>query len=142
MFVMSSLRKCTVCGKEAHTEEDLELFRQSKQSKHGRENRCKECHSNNNKKYPPTKEQHKRWRVSSKYGISLEEYETIMQTATHCEICGSEDNLCYDHDHNTMKFRGVLCSSCNLGLGKLGDSLEGIESALKYLRKHYVSIDE
>ena len=40
-----------------------------------------------------------------------------------------------DHDHETGKFRGWLCTSCNLGLGKLGDSISSVKKALKYLEK-------
>tara|TARA_A200000159_G_C7239023_1_gene303691 strand:+ start:39 stop:185 length:147 start_codon:yes stop_codon:yes gene_type:complete len=42
-----------------------------------------------------------------------------------------------DHDHNTLKFRGWICDPCNMGIGKLGDDLEGIEKALAYLKGHY-----
>ncbi len=52
-----------------------------------------------------------------------------------CNICGKwcGDNLHVDHDHNTGTVRGLLCSDCNLGLGKLGDTLEGLQKALDYL---------
>ena len=43
-----------------------------------------------------------------------------------CDICGktevcntrpdsktNSNRLCMDHDHNTLKFRGFLCNSCN-----------------------------
>ena len=66
------------------------------------------------------------------YGITLEEYEIAMNTSTSCEICGSEDKLCYDHDHNTMEFRGILCMGCNSALGHLGDNREGLLKALSY----------
>ena len=36
-------RKCTDCGLEAHTEEDLNLFVTAKRYKHGHKNLCKEC---------------------------------------------------------------------------------------------------
>lgn len=36
-------RKCRVCGLEAHTKEELELFIKSKTSVFGRANTCKEC---------------------------------------------------------------------------------------------------
>ena len=39
-----------------------------------------------------------------------------------------------DHDHESGDFRGWLCTSCNTGLGKLGDSIAGLESALAYLK--------
>jgi hypothetical protein len=37
------LRKCTKCGKEAHTEEDLHLFTKDKNGKYGRTNLCSTC---------------------------------------------------------------------------------------------------
>ncbi len=57
-----------------------------------------------------------------------------------CEICGQTSNgrgkLHLDHDHVTGKFRGWLCHNCNTGLGKLGDSMRGLETALIYLRRN------
>jgi hypothetical protein len=38
-----------------------------------------------------------------------------------------------DHDHNTKKFRGWLCKPCNTGLGGIGDNLESIKRAERYL---------
>ena len=54
-----------------------------------------------------------------------------------CECCGKTDRkaLSLDHCHETGTFRGWLCSACNLGLGKLGDSLEALERAIAYLRR-------
>ena len=39
------LRKCRYCGLEAHTEEDLELFKKEKKKPHGRDTMCKSCDS-------------------------------------------------------------------------------------------------
>ena len=53
-----------------------------------------------------------------------------------CECCGmspKKKSLALDHDHKTGKFRGWLCSECNFGIGKLGDSLDGLERARLYL---------
>jgi Recombination endonuclease VII len=54
-----------------------------------------------------------------------------------CECCGlaptTKKRLALDHDHTTGKFRGWLCSECNFGIGKLGDSLDGLERARLYL---------
>jgi hypothetical protein len=58
---------------------------------------------------------------------------------TVCEICGNdyEENgnkkMVRDHCHKTNTPRGYLCNDCNTGLGILGDNLEGIEKAKKYL---------
>ena len=52
----------------------------------------------------------------------------------HCQCCSKlTDNLVVDHDHTTGKFRGWLCRSCNLGIGKLGDTVESVQNALNYL---------
>ena len=39
----------------------------------------------------------------------------------------------FDHDHTTDTFRGWLCKQCNVGIGQLGDDLEGVMRAVKYL---------
>lgn len=52
----------------------------------------------------------------------------------NCECCFcSPDKWHLDHDHVYHTFRGWLCETCNIGIGKLGDDLEGIIHALKYL---------
>ena len=55
-----------------------------------------------------------------------------------CDCCRtSERKLVIDHDHATGLFRGWVCEPCNLGIGRLGDNIEGVEKALAYLRRHY-----
>ena len=53
---------------------------------------------------------------------------------TVCECCGKDKKLVTDHNHITLKFRGWLCHSCNTGIGKLGDNLEGLMQAINYLK--------
>ena len=38
-----------------------------------------------------------------------------------------------DHDHLTNKLRGLLCLSCNTGLGRFGDNVAWLKNALGYL---------
>jgi hypothetical protein len=53
-----------------------------------------------------------------------------------CHCCGKKTkNLVVDHCHNTGDYRGWLCRNCNQGIGKLGDTIEGLEQALTYLRE-------
>ena len=53
----------------------------------------------------------------------------------NCDCCGTllTQTVCYDHDHETGRFRGWLCHNCNSGIGKLGDDLEGVLKAVTYL---------
>ena len=52
-----------------------------------------------------------------------------------CACCGKSvpDKMVLDHCHITLKFRGWLCINCNMGLGKLGDNIEGLMKAVRYL---------
>ena len=54
-----------------------------------------------------------------------------------CECCGKENRraLALDHCHESGRFRGWLCDKCNLGIGKLGDTVEALERALAYLKR-------
>lgn len=41
-----------------------------------------------------------------------------------------------DHNHETGKLRGLLCSDCNTGIGLLRENEEVLTAAIEYLRKH------
>tara|TARA_R100000781_G_scaffold1255_1_gene2034 strand:- start:1149 stop:1646 length:498 start_codon:yes stop_codon:yes gene_type:complete len=45
------------------------------------------------------------------------------------------DSVNFDHDPVTHKFRGWICKKCNTSIGGLGDSIQGLEQALKYLNE-------
>jgi Recombination endonuclease VII len=52
-----------------------------------------------------------------------------------CQNCGAEARLVLDHCHQTGEFRGWICDPCNVGIGQLGDDIEGLERALAYLKR-------
>lgn len=77
---------------------------------------------------------------ASRYGVSPEIYLQRMTQATVCAVCGgrfadtiSALSKVYDHDHNSMKFRGVIHRCCNAGLGIFADDPEMLRSAANYL---------
>ena len=55
-----------------------------------------------------------------------------------CDCCGtlSVEKLVFDHCHDRSEWRGWLCRSCNLGIGMLGDNIEGITRAVEYLNRY------
>lgn len=70
---------------------------------------------------------------------SLNQYNALLKNQNYsCGICHKHKStfnkeLAVDHCHTTGKVRGLLCDSCNKGLGLLGDSLQAVKSALNYL---------
>lgn len=76
------------------------------------------------------------------YGLTLKFYRQALKDQNgKCAICdaGEESTtkrrLSVDHDHETGKFRGLLCDRCNRGLGLLKDSEEVLNRAIAYLKK-------
>ncbi len=73
------------------------------------------------------------------YGITLNEYyNLIKQQGGGCYICGRKEEpdgrrLSIDHDHKTNEVRGILCYSCNKGLGLFYDNIHSLEKAVLYL---------
>ena len=62
-----------------------------------------------------------------------------------CECCGKPQAgraMSLDHCHETGEFRGWLCHKCNSGIGALGDDIDGVSLALKYLHRHHFEIKE
>lgn len=125
-------RKCIDCSCQS---ENLELFVSSNESKYGRRNLCWSCMVVRNEKNPRMKDWKTDHQTRKRYGIDAVTYKQRMLTSDKCEVCSATTELCYDHDHGTMMFRGILCRACNRSIGQLGDSVEGLEKALNYLRK-------
>lgn len=131
-------KSCTKCGKE----KGLHEFPKERRSSDGVTARCKSCTSQYQKDWANRKGGAMYYRTV-RYGMSPEEYgELLDEQLGCCACCGSSDpkrkgGFVIDHDHNTGQVRGLLCHSCNIGIGLLGDSVSGVINALRYLCKHY-----
>ena len=75
-------------------------------------------------------------RYKERYGITYTEYKAMSENQNHkCKICGIEDKkLAVDHNHQTLKIRGLLCNNCNFAIGLLKDNVETLKSAVNYLK--------
>lgn len=80
--------------------------------------------------------------LKRKYNLTQEDYERMCKDQNgQCLICNTDDfkgkgnKLYIDHCHKTGKIRGLLCSSCNVGLGNFKENIEALKNAIKYLLK-------
>ena len=73
------------------------------------------------------------------YGLTPEEYRTLLERqGGACAICGDDAprrTFHLDHDHETGRVRGILCNSCNRGIGLLKDDVAVLRSAVAYLER-------
>lgn len=62
----------------------------------------------------------------------------VLRAKGRCEICRRPRKLVVDHCHKTGKVRGMLCYTCNVYLGMMGDSVRRlkrfINGSISYLR--------
>jgi hypothetical protein len=53
-----------------------------------------------------------------------------------CDLCGCTcRKVVLDHCHESQAYRGEICQPCNIALGLLGDTEEGVLKAYRYLQK-------
>jgi hypothetical protein len=110
------MKKCSKCNQT----KPLSEFRQDKQGRNTNSSiyyrpECKECEKRLREQYNKAK-------------------KNASPQPLICECCGAKAKLVVDHCHKTGKFRGWLCQRCNQGIGKLGDDLNGVKKAYKYLK--------
>jgi hypothetical protein len=76
-------------------------------------------------------------RTLARHGITADAYRAMLtQQGGGCAICKKKKErrrLSIDHCHQTGQVRGILCDTCNRGIGLLGDSPELLQAALGYL---------
>lgn len=83
-----------------------------------------------------------------RFNMSLDEYNTLLVLQNGaCAICHHVPDigasryrkgkrLAVDHDHKTMKNRGLLCDKCNRGLGHFNDDPILLQKSIDYLNRY------
>ena len=135
--------ECKICAK-CGVSKTLDLFYKSKSGTFGKSGQCKDCTNKRHKEnYCPQKAFAKA--LKGKYNLTIDDYDQLLLDQNgSCAICnGSETGhlgrFVVDHDHLTGKVRGLLCWSCNVGIGHLKDNPKILVSAANYLNMngHY-----
>jgi hypothetical protein len=80
------------------------------------------------------------------YGITTEEYYAMLAAQNGvCALCGNPPReggkgaagkLHVDHDHETRRVRALLCTNCNLGLGKFREDARLMRAAADYVEMY------
>lgn len=76
------------------------------------------------------------------YGITEVDWDRMFaEQGGKCAICGGTDDgtkaarrLHVDHCHQTGEVRGLLCGSCNNGIGRFDHDVDLLQKAIDYLR--------
>jgi recombination endonuclease VII len=133
---------CTSCNEDKPVEE----FHLHKLGRNGRDSMCKDCkraiHQRRRQDQGYREKEH-RWTVARRFGLEPGQYDAMLIAQKNgCAICGgvngNSHHLHVDHDHATGFVRGLLCYTCNTGLGVFKDDPELLRAAIRYLeeRKH------
>jgi len=105
------------------------------------ENKEKKKLSNKKYKVKQDKETQKNRMLLSTYGITIIDYNFILEKQNNCcYICKKhkskfKKDLAVDHNHITGEIRGLLCFRCNFGLSYFSENLETLQNAVEYLSK-------
>lgn len=95
---------------------------------------------------PARKEWQRANLLKKKHRITAEQYASMLQEQNAvCAICKQPERskltqrLAVDHCHVHGHIRGLLCMSCNNGLGRFRDNPDVLEAAAAYIRKYQLS---
>lgn len=138
------MKRCTPCGED----KPIEDFPIDRGRATGRHPYCKPCKAQfmreanarwKERNPEAARRSEKRAHLKKKYGITLEAYEELLaEQEGRCAICQDTPDpmaLAVDHCHDSLEVRGLLCRSCNQGLGHFRDDPHLLESAAAYLRR-------
>ena len=151
LLLTLSSKECPCCGEVKPTTEFTRY--KNRYGKWGFVSYCKECKKKQIKKYrienpEKTKRLNRDNHLKKRYGLAPEDLERMLRDQDNkCCICGQEiflhgssvdkNKIAHvDHDHKTGKVRGLLCDSCNTGLGRFRDNPEYLLKAASYLKKN------
>jgi hypothetical protein len=131
---------CKTCKRDLPTTE----YHTHYSNKDGFRTSCKTCRTGQHKAYRAAKKAPAFQGIGHKYGITPAQYNALLLAQDgQCIICGESDphggrtfGFCVDHDHATGEIRGLLCNSCNSGLGMFRDNPRYLQRAIHYLQSY------
>ncbi|KKM14069.1 hypothetical protein LCGC14_1709810 [marine sediment metagenome] len=123
---LPGMKQCTHCKRTQRGTE----FTRDRGRPDGLTAWCRECRLEVKRRYNLRK------RTAAR-GITVEVYERMVEAQGGlCLICGKgghNGSLAIDHDHKTGEVRGLLCNSCNFGIGNFKDSPKLMAKGAEYL---------
>lgn len=132
----SPSRRCKGCEQDKANEE---FYR----TPSGYRRTCKKCVLERQSTYikqldPNEKQRRQRTQTLKKYGLSDTEFDRLLDDQQHrCKICLEQFTEMrdpkIDHCHTSGQVRGLLCVTCNAGLGSFKDDAEMLARAISYL---------
>jgi len=130
---------CTTCKVEKNINEFY--LRGGNYSPNSRKSKCKECDKKRvAETYWKDPSVYQNNHLKRNYGITLNEYNQMLVEQGHrCKTCGTTEpggkhgKFMVDHSHNTGEIRGLLCKSCNIALGEVGDNINTLQKMIEYL---------
>lgn len=137
--IFNGIRQCRVCRQKKSMEE----FYFTSSGKH-RARKCKKCvaartrewREENREKWAPTARKRHLWQNyrMTEVGFNM---VWVLQSGL-CAICKDaflegDAKIHVDHDHATGQVRGLLCPTCNRGLGQFRDDPSLMRSAAEYV---------
>jgi hypothetical protein len=158
------MRKCRVCHTELSDERFSTTKKADKSGvvREYLDTTCMACRRQNYLAKPGKREIHRKgtqnWYHANpdkaksqrlkRYGLDLDGYNALRDKQKYCcVVCNKHENdvsqgraktpataLHVDHDHETGKVRGLLCTNCNIILGKCYDDAKILEQAINYLK--------
>jgi hypothetical protein len=76
---------------------------------------CRSCFNAMVRSQPSqTKEAKKAAGIKHVYGLTMEQYYELIKDG--CEVCGTHEKLCIDHDHSCCPARTKTCGNCIRGV--------------------------
>ena len=144
-------KACRKCG----TITPLEKLARGAKHTAGRRWLCKECvNASQRARYCPERNRKYKQKYDAQdplrkrrsvlktlYGLTLEDFDTLLQKQNNrCAICntttpgGRWQTFHIDHCHETKQIRGLLCTSCNNGLGRFKHDSALLQKAALYLK--------
>lgn len=124
--------------RKKHYQENIEQIKERNEK--WRKNNKDKHNKSTTKYYKNNPDKARNRQLKHSYNITLEQYNEMLVAQNNvCMICKNSEtenkNFAVDHNHNTGKVRGLLCSACNKSLGGFKDNVNILQNAIEYLKK-------